>query len=59
MTRNDRRCLVQYPQVTSHSPKREPIVTGMGRRMNLVSNCIVLTARVTHTDGSCVKGQSS
>ena len=53
MTRNDRRCLVQYPQVTSHSPKREPIVTGIGRRMNLVSNCIVLTARVTHTDGSC------
>ncbi len=49
------------PQVTCQSPKREPIVTGIGRRMNLVSNCIVLTARVTHTDGSwCIMcGRSS
>ncbi len=39
-------------QVTCQSPNREPIVTGIGRHMNLVSNWIVLTIWVTHTDGS-------
>jgi hypothetical protein len=39
-----KRYLPQPPsQHTCQSPKREPNVTGVRRRMNLVSSCIVLT----------------
>jgi len=47
MTRYESRWRVQPPtQVTSQSPKREPSVTGIRRRRNLVSSRIVLTVPV-------------
>ena len=49
ITRYDSRCLVQPPsQHTSHSPKREPIVTGVRRRRNLVSSCMDLSRLGPH-----------
>jgi len=41
MTMKPIRCLFQPPtQQTCQSPKRDPSVTAIGRRRNLVSNCI-------------------
>src|ERR1700722_15295544 len=41
ITRYERQSQVQPPsQVTSHSPKRDPIVTGVRRPRNLVSSCM-------------------
>ena len=47
ITRYESRWRVQPPsQVTSQSPKREPNVTGVRSRRNLVSSGIVLTVTV-------------
>ena len=50
ITRLYKRYLLQPPgHVTCHSPKRDPNVTGVRRRRNLVSTCIVLTQGSAHS----------
>ncbi len=45
----DSRSRVQPPShVTTQPPKREPIVTGVRRRRNLVSGCMALTVAGHH-----------
>jgi hypothetical protein len=59
MTRQDSRPRVQPPNhVTRHSPKWEPMVTGVRRRRNLVSSCMVVTTSGQHSHRSA-RGQSS
>jgi hypothetical protein len=49
ITRYASRSLVQPPnQLTRQSPNREPIVTGVRRRRNLVSSCMELTTSGQH-----------
>ena len=53
MTMKPIRCLFQPPtQQTCQSPKREPTVTAVGRRRNLVWNCMCFCGHHIHHFGA-------